>query len=76
MRLRDNKELLDCQVYERRKKRLYDRLEILLETVAKDKDVNRLIKRLRRHQQELFTFLDYDVSPESALSACPLSFLL
>ena len=66
LRLRDNKDFLDCQVYERRKKRLYDRLEMLLETVAKDKDVNRLIKRLKRHQQELFTFLDYDVSPENS----------
>ncbi|WP_034622980.1 IS66 family transposase, partial [Desulfovermiculus halophilus] len=30
------------------------------------KDVNRLIKRLKRHQKELFTFLDYDVSPENS----------
>lgn len=66
LRLRDNKEHLDCQVYERRKKRLHDRLEMLLETVAKDKDVIRLIKRLKRHQKELFTFLDYDVSPENS----------
>jgi hypothetical protein len=66
LRLRDNKDHLDCQVYERRKKRLHDRLEMLLETVAKDNDVNRLIKRLKRHKKEVFTFLDYDVSPENS----------
>ena len=66
LRLRDNKDHLDCQVYERRKKRLHDRLDMLLETVAEDKDVRRLIKRLKRHQNEIFTFLDYDVSPENS----------
>jgi hypothetical protein len=66
LRLRDKKEHLDCQVYERRKQRLHERLEMLLETVAKDEDVNRLIKRLTRHQNEIFTFLDFDVSPENS----------
>lgn len=63
LRLREKKDHLDSRVYERRKKLLHDRLEMLLETVAKDADVKRLIKRLKRHQNEIFTFLDYDVSP-------------
>jgi len=63
LRLQENKSTLDSIVFERRKKRLHKRLEWLIETVSKDKDVKRLIKRLKRHQDELFTFLDYDVSP-------------
>lgn len=63
LRLQENKRTLDSIVFERRKKRLHKRLEWLIETVGKDKDVKRLIKRLKRHQDELFTFLDYDVSP-------------
>lgn len=49
--------------YERRKQRLHQRLEMLIETVAEDKDVQRLIKRLKRHQDDILTFVDYDVSP-------------
>ncbi len=63
LRLRENKNTLSSTVFERRKKRLHKRLEQLIETVSKDKDVKRLIKRLKRHQNELFTFLDHDVSP-------------
>ena len=29
----------------------------------RNNDVNRIIKRLKRHQKEILTFLDYDVSP-------------
>ncbi|MBW2599437.1 MAG: hypothetical protein JRC60_04995 [Deltaproteobacteria bacterium] len=44
--------------------RLYNRLDQLIESPREDKDVNRLIKRLIRHKNELFTFLEYnDVSP-------------
>ncbi|MFW6315288.1 MAG: IS66 family transposase, partial [Desulfohalobiaceae bacterium] len=65
MHLRDNKDHLEAYLYERRKRRLYDRLERLLELVAQGQDVIRLIKRLKRHQDELFTFLDYDVPAEN-----------
>ena len=48
----------------RLKKRLYHRLEQFLATPNQDKDAKRLIKRLRRHKNELFTFLEHDgVSP-------------
>ena len=51
-------------VFNRRKMRLYRRLDQLIELPREDKDVNRLIKRLIRHRNELFTFLEYDgVSP-------------
>jgi transposase len=63
LRLRDKKDNLDAKAYDRRKKRLHKRLEMLIETVSKDQDVQRLIKRLKRHEKEIFTFLDYDVSP-------------
>lgn len=63
LRLRDRKDDLDPGVYERRKQRLHQRLEMLIESAAEDKDVQRLIKRLKRHQGEILTFLDYDVSP-------------
>ena len=46
------------------KARLYDRLEQFLTASYGDKDAQRLIKRLRRHKQELFTFLEHpEVSP-------------
>jgi len=35
-----------------------------LDTIYKDQDAKRLIKRLKRHKNELFTFLDFEnVSP-------------
>ena len=50
--------------YERLKERLYARLDQLRETCSDDKDVARLIKRLRRHREELFTLLEHKgVSP-------------
>ncbi len=51
-------------VFKRRKIRLYQRLDQLIESPREDKDVNRLIKRLIRHKNEFFTFLEYNnVSP-------------
>jgi hypothetical protein len=48
----------------RLKKRLYRRLEQFLATPSQDKDAQRLTKRLNRHKQELFTFLEHEgVSP-------------
>lgn len=50
--------------FEDRKTRLYRRLEDLIQIGSADNDVCRLIKRLKRHQDQLFTFLEYpDVSP-------------
>ena len=48
-----------------RKTKVYHRLEqILLVPHCGDKDVKRIIKRLKRHKAELFTFLEReDVSP-------------
>jgi len=64
VRLSAKKKDLPPAVFERRKMRLYDRLDQLIASPREDKDVNRLIKRLIRHRNELFTFLDYDgVSP-------------
>lgn len=64
VRLSVKKKDLAPAVFERRKIRLYDRLDQLIASPREDKDVNRLIKRLIRHRNELFTFLDYDgVSP-------------
>ncbi|MGM0540408.1 MAG: IS66 family transposase [Thermodesulfobacteriota bacterium] len=64
LRLRDQKQNLKPGSYESRKKRLHQRLEMLIEVGGKDKDVKRLVKRLKRHEDEMLTFLDYDdVSP-------------
>lgn len=64
VRLDISKTELAPAIFNRRKKRLYSRLDRLIESPREDKDVNRLIKRLIRHKNELFTFLEYnDVSP-------------
>jgi len=50
--------------FHRLKGRLLYRLEQILRSSHQDKDVKRLVKRLKRHKAELFTFLDYEnVSP-------------
>ncbi len=43
--------------------RLTQRLEALIETAWCNGESRRLIKRLRRHQADLFTFLDHDGVP-------------
>ena len=45
--------------YASRRTCLDNRLRELIETDWRDPQANRLIKRLRRHQNELFTFLDH-----------------
>lgn len=59
VRLEQSRESLATPVFNRRKKKFYNRLDRLLESPRQDKDVNRLIKRLIRHRNELFTFLEY-----------------
>ena len=46
------------ETYASRRVRLATRLQELLATPWKDRHAKRLIKRLRRHQNDLFTFLD------------------
>lgn len=64
IRLSNKIDQVKSKDYERLKARLYTRLDQLIETSFDDKDAKRLIKRLRRHKKELFTFLEYKgVSP-------------
>jgi transposase len=64
VRLSSRKTDLTPAIFNRRKQRLYNRLDQLINSSRKDKDVNRLIKRLIRHRNEFFTFLEYNgVSP-------------
>ena len=64
IRLSNHQNQLNAETYQRLKRRLYGRLEQFLATPYSDRDAKRLIKRLKRHQKELFTFLEYpNVSP-------------
>jgi transposase len=64
IRLSERKDPAQFETFGRRKGRLYLRLEHFLQEDHKDKDAKRLIKRLKRHKAELFTFLEYEnVSP-------------
>jgi len=65
LRLSQRKPQIKPEQYAGRKRRLHYRLEqILLVPHCGDKDVKRLIKRLKRHKAELFTFLEHEnVSP-------------
>jgi len=64
IRLGVHRHELDPRTYARRKAKLHQRLAQLIDTSFDDADAKRLIKRLRRHRQEMLTFLDHDqVSP-------------
>ena len=64
VRLFERKDPAQFEIFDRRKGRLYHRLEQFLEENHKDKDAKSLIKRLKRYKNELFTFLEYEnVSP-------------
>jgi len=54
---------LPPEKYASRRTRLTQRLQELIETPWENKEAKRLIKRLRRHQNDLFTFLDHDGVP-------------
>jgi transposase len=54
---------LSAETYAARRSRLDRRLAYLIETPWQDAHAKRLIKRLRRHQNDLFTFLDQDGVP-------------
>jgi hypothetical protein len=49
--------------YASKRQRLHERLQKLLDTPWKDRHARRLVKRLRRHAAELFTFLDHPEVP-------------
>jgi len=64
IRLSNRKNQMNSKIFERRKNKLFLRLDQFLKTTYKDKDAKRLIKRLKRHRNELFTFIIYEgVSP-------------
>ena len=50
----------DDQTYDRRWKRLHDRLFALYDTQYDDPDARRLALRLEKYRLELFTFLEFD----------------
>jgi transposase len=58
IRLWRKKDELPADVYASRRQRLGLRLQELITQPWEDRQARRLIKRLRRHQNDLFTFLD------------------
>jgi transposase len=58
IRLWRKKDKLSAEAYASRRARLTVRLEELLDIPWQDSHAKRLIKRLRRHRHDLFTFLD------------------
>ena len=57
IRLRKRMDELDDAIYQRRYKRIEKRLQLIIKHEWSNKEARRLIKRLKRHQEELFTFL-------------------
>jgi transposase len=55
--------------YASKRQRLNERLQKLLDRPWPDRNARRLLKRLRRHQHELFTFLDHPEVPYDNNSA-------
>lgn len=58
VRLWRRRDELSAEVYASRRARLAVRLQKLIDTAWSDRHAKRLVKRLRRHQHDLFTFLD------------------
>lgn len=63
MRLRGRKSVMKTQEYAHRSKRLEARLDTLLVATWQNAEAKRLVKRLRRHREELLTFLYRDDVP-------------
>ena len=64
VRLGEQRQEHASPIYVRRKAKLHKRLDELIATAFEDADAKRLIKRLRRHRNEMLTFLDHEgVSP-------------
>ena len=53
----------DAATFASRRQRLTERLRQLIDTDWKDSHAKRLVKRLRRHQEHIFTFLDREGVP-------------
>jgi transposase len=63
IRLWRRREELSAQTYTSRRDRIHGRLAELIDTPWEDTNAKRLLKRFRRHQNELFTFLDHEGVP-------------
>jgi transposase len=63
IRLRRSQGELSPETYASRKNRLHERLAELVDGPWRDAHARRLIKRLRRHRDDLFTFLDQEDVP-------------
>jgi hypothetical protein len=63
IRLWKSKGELSAEVYASRRARLTRRLAEIIAAPWENKEARRLIKRLRRHQDDLFTFLDHEGVP-------------
>lgn len=63
IRLKLRRTELEPRVYQRRKRRLHQRLDELIATRFADADATRLVKRLANFRGELLTFLDHDDLP-------------
>ena len=63
IRLWRRREELSSETYTSRRERIALRLQQLIDTDWKDTNAKRLIKRLRRHQNDSFTFLDQSGVP-------------
>jgi hypothetical protein len=50
----------DPETYARRKAKLHQRLDALIDSPFDDADAKRLLKHMRPHRQEMLTFLEYD----------------
>jgi len=57
IRLRQRRDEMTPATYERRYQRIQQRLQMMIEKQWTNREARRLVKRLRRHQQELFTFV-------------------
>ena len=63
IRLWRRQDELTTEQYQSRRDRLHKRLGQLIDAPWEDKQPKRLIKRLRRHREDLFTFLDQSGVP-------------
>jgi hypothetical protein len=63
IRLRKSKEQRDAATYQRRCERMEQRLRLILEQDWSNKEAQRLLKRLTRHQDEVLTFLHHTEVP-------------
>lgn len=63
IRLWYRREEYDQATFESRRKRLGERLQGLINSPWEDRHAKRLVKRLRRHQKDLLTFLDHKEVP-------------